>query len=439
MYIVICDVNLINTCNQIDRHNELFHVEISSSEPTYQNYSLRGNVSILNGTIGIYCSPYYYGENCSVYCNANNGSGHFTCDKITGNKECLTDYHGVNCTTYCNGVECNGNNTVTSYSAYTTTWIHSTTSPSSIFVTGSSQVTRSTWESMPRSLIAIYTTRRAEMHSSTLAHVPSTFVEHVSLTTPLSSYQSAVYTSLSTTKALNVNTSIRESMSRSLIAIYTTSRKEMHSSPFAHVPSIFVEHVSLTTPLSSYQSAVYTSLSTIKALNVNTSIRESMSRSLTAIYTTSREEMHSSPFAHVPSTFVEHVSLTTPLSSYQSAVYTSLSTTKAFNVNTSIRESMSRSLTAIYTTSREEMHSSPFAHVPSTFVEHVSLTTPLSSYQSAVYTSLSTTKAGKKKPSQKSKQGRWITSTVGIITLSLVIIFCLVIVVLVTVLFVRGR
>ena len=89
------------TCDQIDKHNGLLTHTKTASEPIFENYSLRGKVSTLNFTTEVNCLQYYHGNKCSVYCNANNASGHFTCNKTTGVKECLTDYYGDNCTTYC--------------------------------------------------------------------------------------------------------------------------------------------------------------------------------------------------------------------------------------------------------------------------------------------------------------------------------------------------
>ena len=79
----------------------LLPLEISSSKRTYKNYTLSGKVSTLNFTIETYCSRYYYGNNCSVYCNTNNGTERFTCNKTTGEKVCFKDYYNINCTTHC--------------------------------------------------------------------------------------------------------------------------------------------------------------------------------------------------------------------------------------------------------------------------------------------------------------------------------------------------
>ena len=50
------------------------------------------------------CSANFYGDNCETFCTPrNNSEGHFTCNSVTGQVECLPGYRdsSTNCTMTC--------------------------------------------------------------------------------------------------------------------------------------------------------------------------------------------------------------------------------------------------------------------------------------------------------------------------------------------------
>ncbi|KAK3743376.1 hypothetical protein RRG08_061312 [Elysia crispata] len=52
----------------------------------------------LSFKIRLYCDPDFYSSSCAVYCRAqDSSSGHYTCDKATGQKICKQGWEGSNC------------------------------------------------------------------------------------------------------------------------------------------------------------------------------------------------------------------------------------------------------------------------------------------------------------------------------------------------------
>jgi len=48
-----------------------------------------------------WCAPNYYGKDCNTLCVSqdDNEKGHFTCDKDTGGKVCISGWTGPKCLT----------------------------------------------------------------------------------------------------------------------------------------------------------------------------------------------------------------------------------------------------------------------------------------------------------------------------------------------------
>ena len=50
--------------------------------------------------VRVYCDANYYGADCNTLCiGRDDSSGHYYCDKTTGNKVCLDGWRGQNCLT----------------------------------------------------------------------------------------------------------------------------------------------------------------------------------------------------------------------------------------------------------------------------------------------------------------------------------------------------
>jgi len=59
-------------------------------------YSLRSASAYFK--FRVRCVPFYYGHNCSQFCQPKSDStGHYTCD-VVGTKRCLPGWTGIDCT-----------------------------------------------------------------------------------------------------------------------------------------------------------------------------------------------------------------------------------------------------------------------------------------------------------------------------------------------------
>ena len=84
---------------------------------TSQEYSGNNGVATINLSYKLVCANNnYYGVDCSVFCEPqDNDTGHYTCNPITGAKECLPGF--VNPSTNCICTDSNPNCLLTSTTA----------------------------------------------------------------------------------------------------------------------------------------------------------------------------------------------------------------------------------------------------------------------------------------------------------------------------------
>ncbi|XP_033111995.1 delta-like protein C [Anneissia japonica] len=88
-----------NGDDQIDqyKHNIYFTPARTSSQSTWASVTITGRRSSLDIQVRGYCTTYYYGSTCSVFCRARDDTtGHYSCSS-SGGKICLSGWQGTSC------------------------------------------------------------------------------------------------------------------------------------------------------------------------------------------------------------------------------------------------------------------------------------------------------------------------------------------------------